>query len=337
MFGRRPPNPRGLPRVGDPDAVPSRTGMPRPNPRPSGGGSMPGFTTPTIPSLIGTPEMYRGRDGSMKITPTFPNRDTTAKWGGGKGTFGGSSMTIGGRPLGDLFGQGRPEVDGGLGRVGGVSNRGPWDDDPSDAWNDSITDIDIDSGMGRVGGGQSMSQYGIEGISNPSNRRSNDPGYWQDRMDELRGQSNFVDPTQDWGDDDWQDVYEPGDAVNIKAGGNENFGKAWDGDSWEDIDPNDPSAASMFAESRAWDTDYQQGIQEAWQNNDEQAFQRWRNLARAYETSKWQNQQPATPTPEPQYSVPRNPGKPTPKPAPTPPTPPYQAPDPWKKKQSPIY
>lgn len=248
------------------------------------------------------------------------------------------------------FGEGRPPIDDGFNR-GGVQramppvrptprtgmDRSPWDI-PEDTWEASMGDLEIDRGMGRIGGSRPTGQYGAEGISAPGGRRSNDPAYWQGRISDLRGQTNFVDPTQDWGDDDWMDVYEPGDAVNVKADGNPNFGKAYDGDSWEDVDPTDPSVASMFAESAGWEDDYQSGIKEAWANNDEQGFQRWRNLARAYETSKWQNAQPQAVAPDPGYSVPRNPGKrPAPPKAPAVPTTPVAQPDPWRKKQSPIY
>ena len=328
MFDRRPPNPRQRRPPMAMDPTRDRPGQQ------GSGGSMPGFTTPTIPSLIGKPGMYRGRDGQMKMTPTFdPDDYGDTSWGGGKGTFGGSGLPSfgGGKPL---FGQGRPPIDG-MGRVGAGPSRGPWDETPEGIWTDDLDEIDIDGGMGRIGG---MRQYGAEGISSPANRRSNDPSFWQGKIDELRSQSNFVDPTNDWGDEDWTQFYEPGDAVNVKAGGNENFGKAWDGDSWEDVDWNDPTVASMSAESRAWDTDYQQGIQEAWQNNDEVAFQRWRNLGRANMTSKWQGQQQTSPA-EPVYSVPRNPGNGKKPQQPKPPSvnPPTSQPDPWRKKQSPIY
>lgn len=198
-------------------------------------------------------------------------------------------------------------------------SRSPWDLD-EDSWDVGLGEPEIDRGMGNI-----------------IDRRPNDRDWWQDRMADIRGQANTVDPSRDWGDDDWMDVYEPGDAVQVKADGNPNFGKAWDGDSWEDIDPNDASVASMFAESEGWDDDYQQGLKEAWANNDETAFQRWRNLARAYQTSQWQGQ-PSPTQPDQRVSIPPMRGKPKPKaPTPTVPTPPTGQPDPWPKKQRPIY
>jgi hypothetical protein len=274
---------------------------------------MPGFTQPTIPNLIAQPGMYRGRDGTMKVTPTFPNRDRNQQWGRGKGTFGGMTPT---------FGQGRPPIDAGFNRTAGNAPgmKSPWDDNPDDAWSDSIGDVDIDPGMGRM-----------------IDRRPPDRDWWEDRMADIRGQMNTVDPSTDWGDDRWMDTYEPGDYVQVKADGNPNFGKAWDGDSWEDTDPNDPSNASMFAESAAWDDDYQTGLKEAWANNDETAFQRWRNLARANMQSQWQDQAQTSQPAQPVYSLPKQPGKPTPKQPTTPQVPPYREPDPWPKKQTPIY
>lgn len=328
------------------------TGMvPFPDSNQPSSGGRPAYQIPT-----GVAEM--GRFGKMIQRPVMDMRNALRIRG--RGTFGGSPTPTDGRdpgvgpkdpryfdenglPIADgqssrggMYGYGVPRgMPGGspTGLPTGMTQLGqPGSVDLPDALDDVWGNgADEDTWDGK--------QYGIDGISSPSNRRSNDPTWWQGKMDELRGMDNFVDPTQDWGDDDWMDFYEPGDSVNVKADGNPHFGQAWDGDSWEDIDPNDASVASMFAESLGWEDDYQQGLREAWTNNDETAFQRWRNLARAYETSKWQTQQPqtpATPTTPAQPSRPNKPNKPAPPKAPGVPTPVAQ-PDPWRKKQHPIY